>query len=62
MAEYMEMHYEYKMANPEERYRQLLERRPGLLERAPHYQIASYLGITPESLSRIRKRIKLETD
>ena len=43
--------------SPEERYHHLLDTRPGLLDRFPHYQIASYLGITPESLSRIRKRI-----
>jgi len=31
--------------------------RPGLMERVPQYQLASYLGIKPESLCRIRKRI-----
>ncbi len=43
--------------SPEERYRNLLETRPDLLDRVPQYQLASYLGVTPESLSRIRKRI-----
>jgi len=47
----------FKSSSPEERYRSLLGNRPELLERVPHYLIASYLGITPESLSRIRKRI-----
>lgn len=42
---------------PEERYLHLLDSRPELLQRVPHYQLASYLGIKPESLSRIRKRI-----
>lgn len=46
--------------SPEERYLHLLETRPDLLDRVPHYQIASYLGIKPESLSRIRKRIMLK--
>jgi CRP-like cAMP-binding protein len=48
---------EFKMASPEERYLNILTNRPDLITRAPQHQIASYLGITPESLSRIRKRI-----
>ena len=47
----------YKTSTPEERYRDLIEKRPDLLQRIPQYQIASYLGVKPESLSRIRKRI-----
>lgn len=47
----------YKTSTPEERYRDLIERRPDLLQRIPQYQIASYLGIKPESLSRIRRRL-----
>lgn len=42
---------------PEERYRTLLRKRPHLVNRVPQHQLASYLGITPESLSRIKKRI-----
>ena len=41
----------------EERYLELLERRPPLLSEVPLYMIASYLGITDVALSRIRKRI-----
>jgi CRP-like cAMP-binding protein len=48
---------EFKMASPEERYIQLQKDRPDLIQRVPQYQLASYLGITPESLSRIRKRL-----
>lgn len=40
-----------------ERYRQLLERNPAIAQRVPLIHIASYLGITPESLSRIRKQM-----
>lgn len=45
------------MHTPEERYEQLLEKRPGLLNRIPQKVLATYMGITPVSLSRIRKRI-----
>lgn len=44
-------------SSPEERYLNLLEERPGLIDRVPQYQLSSYLGIKPESLSRIRKRL-----
>lgn len=47
-------------SSPEERYLLLLKNRPDLLHRVPQHQIASYLGIKPESLSRIRKRISLK--
>lgn len=57
IAKNLESFAEYKMASPEERYLNLLKNRPDLLQRAPQHQIASYLGITPESLSRIRKRL-----
>ena len=42
---------------PEQRYLKLQEERPDLINRIPQYHIASYLGIKPETLSRIRKRI-----
>lgn len=48
---------EFKNASPEQRYVKLLETRPDLLQRAPQHQIASFLGMTPQSLSRIRKRL-----
>jgi CRP-like cAMP-binding protein len=44
--------------SPEEKYRDLLERKPELLQIFPLKIVASYLRITPETLSRIRKRIK----
>ncbi len=46
-----------KNLSPEMRYQKLLDDRPDLVERVPQYMIASYLGIQPESLSRIRKRM-----
>jgi CRP-like cAMP-binding protein len=49
----------YMTDTPEQRYLHLLASRPGLVQRVPQYQLASYIGVTPESLSRIRKRIAL---
>ena len=43
--------------SPEERYVDLLKTHPDLAQRVPQYHLASYLGVKPESLSRIRKRI-----
>ena len=43
--------------SPEQRYLNLLNRRPDIFQRVPQYQIASYIGVKPESLSRIRKRM-----
>jgi CRP/FNR family transcriptional regulator, anaerobic regulatory protein len=44
----------------EERYLNLMKERPKVFERIPQHYIASYLGIKPPSLSRIRKRIFLK--
>lgn len=41
---------------PEERYRILVTTQPELFKRVPLHQIASFIGVTPESFSRIRKR------
>lgn len=46
-----------KSATPEEKYLLLLKERPQLFQRVPLHYIASYLGIEPESLSRLRKRM-----
>lgn len=50
-------HDELVKLSPEERYRNLQKTSSELLNRIPQYLIASYLGIKPESLSRIRKRL-----
>jgi CRP-like cAMP-binding protein len=41
----------------EDRYQILLSKYPGITQRVPQYYVASYLGITPESFSRLRKKI-----
>ncbi|MGF1872430.1 Crp/Fnr family transcriptional regulator [Photobacterium indicum] len=48
------------MHTPEERFKLFSENFPALLERITDYQVASYLGISPISLSRIKKRINEE--
>ncbi|CAM4013642.1 cAMP-binding domain of CRP or a regulatory subunit of cAMP-dependent protein kinases [Pedobacter westerhofensis] len=45
---------------PELRYEKILKRHPDLLQRMSQYHIASYVGVKPQSLSRIRKRIFTE--
>ncbi|MDE1192219.1 MAG: Crp/Fnr family transcriptional regulator [Arachidicoccus sp.] len=44
-------------AAPEKRYREFLEFYPDLQQRIPQYYISSYVGVKPQSLSRIRKRL-----
>jgi CRP/FNR family transcriptional regulator, anaerobic regulatory protein len=48
----------YQNDSPEVRYRNLVEQRPELFHRVPQYLIASYLGVTPVGLSKIRKRLQ----
>lgn len=48
---------EFKTSSPEQRYLNLLQKRPDLIQRVPQHQIASFLGIKPQSLSRLRARI-----
>lgn len=62
IAEYYLMCYEERMTafvtqSPEERYLKLLETGRDILQRMPQHYIANFLGITPVSLSRIRRRI-----
>jgi CRP-like cAMP-binding protein len=46
----------FLVEDAEQRYRALLHQFPQALELIPHYHLASYLGIRPQSLSRIRGR------
>ena len=64
VAEYVAIGLEERMAglltmSPEERYLELLTgNKQKIVERIPQHYIANYLGITPVSLSRIRKRVQ----
>lgn len=44
----------------EEKYLQLVKKNPEMIKRVPHNLIASYLGLAPETISRIRKKILLK--
>lgn len=53
-------HAAFILSSPTERYLHFLKTRSDVSNRVPLHQIASYLGMTPETLSRIRKRIVSE--
>ena len=53
-------HITHLLSDAETRYLHLMKKRPELLQHAPLYMIASFLGITPEAFSRIRKKISIE--
>ncbi len=49
--------YALQKKTPTERYQTFLQQFKGLSQRIPQYYIASYIGVTPQSLSRIRRKI-----
>lgn len=49
--------WSFLMDSPADRYRALLRDRPAWIARFPQYMIASYLGLSPEGLSKLRRRI-----
>jgi CRP-like cAMP-binding protein len=44
------------MNTPEERYQMINENYPYIIQRVPQYMIASFIGVSPEHLSRIRNK------
>ena len=48
---------EYQNSTPEERYINLLLKRPNLIQSISQIHLSSYIGVKPESLSRIKKRL-----
>lgn len=57
LAVYQEMVAAFVTLNAEQRYLKLMNDDPRLLQRIPQYHLATYLGVSPETLSRIRSRI-----
>jgi CRP-like cAMP-binding protein len=49
--------FQHNRLTPEQKYELLLSTKPGLLQYFPLKHIASYMGMTPETLSRVRKKI-----
>lgn len=47
----------FYLDDPEQRYRDFVAAQPGVAARVPQYHIASYIGVRPQSLSRIRARM-----
>lgn len=54
---YMNLHSSYILDPPEVRYRKLLAEQPRVVERVPQHYIATYLGVSPVHLSRIKSKI-----
>lgn len=57
MIIYQDIIASFVALNPEQRYLKFMRTHAALLQRIPQYHIATYLGVTPETLSRIRKRV-----
>ncbi len=57
---YMRLFISLIRDTPEERYLNLMKENPDIIQRVPQHYIATYLGITPVSLSRIRNRLMKE--
>jgi hypothetical protein len=49
--------YQHTRISPEEKYALLLKTKPQVIQRFPLKHIASYLGVTPETLSRVRRKM-----
>ncbi len=61
LGNYQDMLSTYIVSNPEQRYLNLLKNNSQLLQRVPLFQLASYIGVKAESLSRIRNRVTKNT-
>jgi CRP-like cAMP-binding protein len=59
---YMNLHTSFIIDPPEARYARLIEEHPRIVERVPQHYIATYLGVTPVSLSRIRGRLRKKAE
>ncbi|KZL17350.1 MULTISPECIES: Crp/Fnr family transcriptional regulator [unclassified Pseudovibrio] len=57
LASYQRLFLNTIRNSPQKRYEDLVKSNPKLFETVPQHYIASYLGVTPVSLSRIRKKV-----
>lgn len=57
LGQAMERIESFVLLTPEQRYQKLVDEKPGIFNRVPNKYLATLLGITPVSLSRIRRRI-----
>jgi CRP-like cAMP-binding protein len=53
------LHLSIKNQSPDDRYKLLLEKHPDWINRFPQMYIASYLGMTPETFSRVKSRARV---
>lgn len=53
------LHLSIKNQSPDDRYKFLLEKHPDWINRFPQMYIASYLGMTPETFSRVKNRARI---
>lgn len=60
LAQAIKIYEGHLFFSPEERYLKFIEEYPDLMNRVPLKHLSSFLGITPVSLSRIRKRITIK--
>ena len=58
LAVYQDIISAFVTQNAEQRYLDLLQHKPQLIQRIPQHQIATFLGVTAETLSRIRSRMR----
>lgn len=61
LARMQKAHIDVLTRSPRARYLDLVARRPELLQRIPQYHIANWLGVQPETLSRIRRGLSRKT-
>jgi len=57
VGDYAKLFFSHITKTPEERYIDMMNNNPEILLRVPQHYIATYLGVTPVSLSRIRNRV-----
>jgi|SRR5690554_587633 len=56
LVQSQKLFFSFLKNTPQQRYQELIEKQPQIIQRIPQHYIASYLGITSVSLSRIRNR------